>query len=97
MSEDADDAPVGGGVGLANFVSPVTSARCRIFRHHGSPVLAASLLRNVFAKVDTNPLERHSVNAPDRFGNRRIATTSESSFEPLPDFATSREVDPSSR
>ena len=74
MSEDADNAPVGGVVGLPNFVSPVTSARCRIFRRHGSSMFAASLLRNVFAQVDTNPLDRHSVDAPDRFGKRRIAT-----------------------
>ena len=77
MSENADDGPVGGAVGLPNFVSPVTSARCRIFRRHVSPVFVASLLRNVFVQVDTNPLARHSAGVADRFGNRRIATAFE--------------------
>ncbi len=84
---NADDGSVGGIGGLCNFVSPVTSARCRIFRRHGSPVFTTSLLRGVFAQVDTNPLDRHSVGVADRFIRRLPATASDSSFEPLRDFA----------
>ena len=97
MSVDTDDAPVGSVVGVVNFFSSVTSARCRIFRRHGSPVFAASSLRNVFAQVDAIPLDRHSAGVADRFIRRLPATASESSFEPLPVFATSRDVGPSSR
>ncbi len=95
MLANADDAPVGGVIGLPNFVSPVTSARCRIFRRHGWPVFAASLLRNVFARVDMNLLDRNLVDATDRFVHRPLATASESSFEPLCVFASLREVRPS--
>ena len=83
MPVDANGGPIGGILGLHRFVSSVTSARCRIFRRQGSPVFAASLLRNVFGQVATISLERHSVDAPDRFGNRCIATASESLFESL--------------
>ena len=77
MSENTDDAPVGVVVGLPNFASPVTSARCRIFRRHVLPVFSVSSVRAVFAQVDTIPLERHSTGVADRFGNRRIATAFE--------------------
>ena len=80
---NADDGSVGSVVGLVNFVSPVTSARCRIFRRHDSALLAASLLRNVFAQADTVPLERYSVDAPNPFGSRRRESVGISRLRPI--------------
>ena len=72
---------------FSGSASSLTSIRYRIFRRLDSAVFAASLLRNVFAQVETIPLERYSVDAPDRFVRRLPATATESSLEPLRDFA----------
>ena len=84
--------PAGSIVGLCSFVSSVRSARCRILRRHVLTAFAASSLRNVFAEVDTNPLERHPGCIPDRFANRRTATA----FDDCSNlFAPLRDVRPS--
>ena len=87
MSENADDALVGRVAGFFDSVFSVTSTRCRMFQRHVSAVFAASFLRNVFAEVEEIPLERPPVGVPDPFVHAPLAIESESSLDPLRDFA----------